>query len=397
MPPWRRVPRPAGCGTTRAGTNADTHADPNVYANKPHCSADSVPGVEPRYAALIAFARGLAPGLIIVAAISALAFALARVPALAAFGLSALTIAILIGAILGNLGHRQLASPAAQPGLHFAQKTLLRLGVALYGLNLSLQQIVQVGPAAVVADLFIVASTIVVGWWIGFRWLKMDRDTVLLASAGSGICGAAAVIATESVLGAAPHKTSAAVGQVVLFGSLAMLIYPLLFGLLGFERAPFGVYVGSTVHEVAQVVAIGKTIGGATAENAVIVKMIRVMMLAPFLIVLGRFAGRRCVARAASDAPPGAAPPTRLPGFAIAFIVIAIVHPYLGLSAGVLTELRSIDIVVLAAAMAALGLDTTIAKLRIAGRDVLVLGSILFVYLVVIGGIANWLIERAFG
>src|SRR5271166_1638342 len=314
----------------------------------------------------------------IVAAISALAFALARVPALAAFGLSALTIAILIGAFLGNLGHRQLASPSAQPGLQFAQKTLLRLGVAFYGLNLSLQQIVQVGPAAVAADLFIVTSTIVVGWWIGFRWLKMDRDTVLLASAGSGICGAAAVIATESVLGAAAHKTSAAVGQVVLFGSLAMLIYPLLFGLLGAERAAFGVYVGSTVHEVAQVVAIGKTIGGATAENAVIVKMIRVMMLAPFLIVLGRFAGRRCVAGAAPGATcaptapeqptaPCGAPPAPLPGFAIAFIVIAIVHPYLGLSREALTWLRSLDVVLLAAAMAALGLDTTIAKLKMAG------------------------------
>jgi uncharacterized integral membrane protein (TIGR00698 family) len=380
--------------TTRAGAIAD--ADTNANTSEPsRRSADSTRGFEQGSATMIAFARSLAPGLSIVAAISALAFALARVPALAAFGLSALTIAILIGALLGNLGHRRLASPAAQPGLGFAQKTLLRLGVALYGLNLSLQQIVQVGPAAIVADLFIVASTIFVGWWIGFRWLKMDRDTVLLASAGSAICGAAAVIATESVLGAAAHKTSAAVGQVVLFGSLAMLIYPLLFGTLGVERAPFGVYVGSTVHEVAQVVAIGKTIGGATAENAVIVKMIRVMMLAPFLVVLGRFAGRRFAGRRAQ--PDVSPPPARLPGFAIAFIVIAIVHPYLGLSAGVLTWLRSIDIVLLAAAMAALGLDTTIAKLRIAGRDVLVLGAILFAYLVVVGGIANWLIERAFG
>ena len=220
--------------------------------------------------------------------------------------------------------------------------------------------------------------------------LKMDRDTVLLASAGSGICGAAAVVATESVLGAAPHKTSAAVGQVVLFGSLAMLVYPLLFGVLGIARAPFGIYVGSTVHEVAQVVTIGKTIGGATAENAVIVKMIRVMMLAPFLIVLGRFAPRETPLAKTTWAP-------RLPGFAIAFIVIAIVHPYLGLSAGVLASLRTLDIVLLAAAMAALGLDTTIAKLRLAGRNALILGTILFGYLVVGGGIANWLIQRAFG
>jgi uncharacterized integral membrane protein (TIGR00698 family) len=335
-------------------------------------------------------AHRLWPGISIVVVISALAFLLARVPALAALGLSALTIAIVVGALLGNVAHRALANPAAQPGFQFAQKTLLRAGVALYGLNLSLQQILEVGPAAIAADLFVVTSTIFVGWWVGFRWLKMDRDTVLLASAGSGICGAAAVVATESVLGAAPHKTSAAVGQVVLFGSLAMLVYPLLFGVLGIARAPFGIYVGSTVHEVAQVVTIGKTIGGATAENAVIVKMIRVMMLAPFLIVLGRFAPRETPLAKTTWAP-------RLPAFAIAFIVIAIVHPYLGLPADVLASLRTLDIVLLAAAMAALGLDTTIAKLRLAGRNALILGTILFGYLVVGGGIANWLIQRAFG
>jgi uncharacterized integral membrane protein (TIGR00698 family) len=312
---------------------------------------------------------------------------LARVPTLAALGMSALTIAILIGALLGNLGHRVASSPSVQPGLQFAQKSLLRAGVALYGLNLSLQQILQVGPAAILADLFVVCTTILVGWWVGFRWLKMDRDTVLLASAGSAICGAAAVVATESVLGAAPHKTSAAVGQVVLFGSLAMLVYPVLFGALAVPRAPFGIYVGSTVHEVAQVVAIGKTIGGATAETAVIVKMIRVMMLAPFLIVLGRF-----VRRSASTAPAA----MRVPAFAIAFIVVAVVHPYLGLPPWLVIALQMLDVVLLAAAMAALGVETTIAKLRLAGRDSLVLGAILFAYLVVVGGLANWTIQYAF-
>jgi uncharacterized integral membrane protein (TIGR00698 family) len=334
--------------------------------------------------------RRLAPGIAIVTGISAVAFLMARVPALAALGLSALTLAIIIGAVLGNIGHRALASPATLPGLHFAQKTLLRLGVALYGLNLSLHQILHVGPAAIGVDVFIVASTVLVGWWVGFRWLRMDRETVLLASSGSAICGAAAVIAAESVLGAAPHKTSAAVGQVVLFGSIAMLVYPLLFGVAGVDREPFGIYVGSTVHEVAQVVAIGKTIGGATAENAVIVKMIRVMLLAPFLIILGRFA-------LPGGPAPGVAAPPRLPGFAIAFIVIALVHPYLRLPESVLTGLRTVDVYLLAAAMAALGLDTTVAKLRIAGRDAVVLGAILFAYLIIGGGIANLLIQRAFG
>jgi len=334
--------------------------------------------------------RSLAPGLLIVIAISAAAFLLARLPSLATIGLSALTLAIIIGAVLGNVAHHRLAGPATLPGLHFAQKTLLRLGVALYGLNLSLAQIRHVGPAAIAVDVFIVISTVVVGWWVGCRWLRMDRETVLLTSSGSAICGAAAVVATESVLAAPPHKTSAAVGQVVLFGSIAMLVYPLIFGVIHVAREPFGIYVGSTVHEVAQVVAIGKTVGGVTAENAVIVKMIRVMLLAPFLIVLGRLPLART----------GAATPTvspRLPAFAIWFIVIAVVHPYLGLPEAVLNALRSLDIYVLAAAMAALGLDTTIQKLRVAGREALVLGAILFGYLIVVGAAANVVIQRAFG
>jgi uncharacterized integral membrane protein (TIGR00698 family) len=333
--------------------------------------------------------RRLAPGLAIVITVAVAAFLLAKLPALASAGLSALTLAIILGAVLGNLAHHRLAGPTTLPGLHFAQKTLLRIGVALYGLNLSLAQILHVGPAAVVVDLFIVTSTVLVGWWVGYRWLRMDRDTVLLASSGSAICGAAAVIATETVIGAAPHKTSAAVGQVVLFGSLAMLVYPLLFGALGVDREPFGIYVGSTVHEVAQVVAIGKTIGGVTAENAVIVKMIRVMLLAPFLIVLGRFVGRGDGA--------AAAPRPGLPAFAIWFIVIALVHPYLGIPEPVLKLMRAVDIYLLAAAMAALGLDTTIRKLKVAGREAVLLGAILFGYLIIGGGIANLLIQRAFG
>jgi len=337
--------------------------------------------------------RRLAPGLAIVIAISLAALLLSRLPQLSSVGLSALTLAIIVGAVLGNVAHHRLVGPTTQPGLHFAQKTLLRLGVALYGLNLSVAQIVHVGPAAIAVDLFTVITTVVVAWWVGYRWLRMDRETVLLTASGSAICGAAAVVAAESVLGAAPHKTSAAVGQVVLYGSIAMLVYPLLFGMVHVGREPFGIYVGSTVHEVAQVVAIGKTIGGTTAGDAVIVKMIRVMLLAPFLVVLGRFRSPE------NGTAPGTAkaPKLRVPAFAIWFIVIALVHPYLGIPDAVLNVLRTIDIYLLAAAMAALGLDTTIKKLRVAGREALILGGILFGYLIVGGGIANVLIQRLFG
>jgi uncharacterized membrane protein YadS len=118
--------------------------------------------------------------------------------------------------------------------------------------------------------------------------------------------------------------------------------------------------------------------------------MIRVMMLAPFLVVLGRFVTR-------SSSAPASSTITRVTGFAIAFIVIALVHPFLGVSPWIVVALRMLDVVLLAAAMAALGLDTTIAKLQPAGRDSLVLGAVLFGYLVVAGGLANWIIQHAFG
>lgn len=318
------------------------------------------------------------------------AFSLARVPALAAAGLSALTFAILIGAVVGHFAHRAVSSTTVQPGLRFAQKTMLRTGVALYGLNVSVEQIVSVGPAAIAVDLVMVASTIAFGWWVGCRWLRMDRDTVLLASAGSAICGAAAVVASESVLRAAPNKTSAAVGQVVLFGTLAMILYPIMFAVLSVPRGAFGIYVGSTVHEVAQVVAIGKTVGGVAASSAVIVKMIRVMLLAPFLIALARFA-------APGDTASRRQPRPSMPGFAIAFIGIALLHPYAGIPDRAYDAVRVIDVLLLAGAMAALGLETTIAKMRGAGRDAIVLGAILFAYLVICGGLVNWIAQRGLG
>jgi uncharacterized integral membrane protein (TIGR00698 family) len=329
------------------------------------------------------------PGIAIVAVISAASFLLARLPVLAAHGLSALTLAILIGVVLGNFNHRLLGRAEVQPGLQFAQKTLLRIGVALYGLNLSVKEIVSLGPAAICVDLFVVASTILVGWWIGCRLLRMDRDTVILTSAGCAICGAAAVIATEGVLGAEAHKTAAAVGQVVLFGTLAMLLYPLLVGWLGIAPGPFGTYVGSTVHEVAQVVAIGKSMGADSAANAVVVKLIRVLLLAPYLMVLGRWQPRRNESATRVN--------TGVPVFALAFIVIAFIHPSLRLPEQILNALRTLDVCLLAAAMAALGLDTTLAKLRVVGRDALLLGAILFGYLVIGGGIANVLMQHAFG
>lgn len=326
-------------------------------------------------------------GVALVAAIALSAWGLAQWDGVRQYGVSSLTLALLLGALLGNFLPR-VGHGAFRPGLAFAQRRFLRAGVALYGFNLSVQQILQVGSTGILVDLVMVVSTLSLGWFVGRRLLGMDRETVLLASAGSAICGAAAVVATVPMLrsddSTLAGKSAVAVATVVLFGTLAMLLYPLIYAWLGAGAFDFGIYVGSTVHEVAQVVAIGSTIGGDVAGSAVIVKMIRVMLLVPFLIVVGWFAGRRGNGQRSNGALP-------IPWFAVAFVALAGVNSLHVLPAGVVEFLRIGGALLLTMAMASLGIDTNVARMKQAGWRPVLLGAGLFVHLVLIGGLVNWL------
>jgi uncharacterized integral membrane protein (TIGR00698 family) len=325
---------------------------------------------------------GVSSGMALVALIAATAWGLAQWEGLRRYGASSLTLSILLGAALGN-AFPGLGRDRFRPGLAFAQRRLLRAGVALYGFNLSVQQIIQVGGTGILVDVVMVVSTLLVGGFVGRRLLGMDRETVLLASAGSAICGAAAVVATVPMLrsehGAVAEKSAVAVATVVLFGTLAMLLYPALHAWLG-GVLDFGIYVGSTVHEVAQVVAIGSSLGGHVADSAVIVKMIRVLLLVPFLLSLGWFLGDR-----------GGQHAVPVPWFAVMFVALAGVNSLHILPAGVVDALRLAGALLLTAAMASLGIDTNLARMRQAGVRPLLLGAGLFVHLVVVGGLVNWL------
>ena len=325
------------------------------------------------------------PGVLLVVAIAAAAWGFIQWDGLRQVGVSSLTLAIVIGALLGNT-LPTLSKGRFRPGLAFAQRRFLRVGVALYGFNLSVQQIIEVGTTGVLVDLVMVVSTLLVGWFLGRRLLGMDRDTVLLTSAGSAICGAAAVVATVPMLRsddtAVVEKSAVAVATVVLFGTLAMLIYPAIHAFLGDGVFDFGIYVGSTVHEVAQVVAIGSSLGEDVAGSAVIVKMIRVMLLVPFLIMVGLFVGDRGTPEQRRSLP--------IPWFAVMFVVLAGVNSWHILPVELVKALRLIGTLLLTTAMASLGVDTNLARMRQAGTGPLLLGAGLFVHLVVTGGLVNW-------
>lgn len=327
----------------------------------------------------------LLPGLGLIALIAAASILAAQRGELSALGASPLTLAIVAGVLLGNLRPR-LARGIWQPGTRFAQKTLLRAGVALYGFNLDLQQIAEAGRSGLLIDAVMLVSTLAVGYFVGTRWLRMDRESALLISAGSAICGAAAIVATGSVLRMSEsdgvRKAATAVATVVLFGTAAMLLYPLLFAWLGESRSLFGVFIGSTVHEVAQVVAIGNAIGGEAAHNAVIVKMIRVLLLVPFLLGLSFW-----IAHRRGDAQEGG---VSVPWFALAFVLFAGVNSAFAVPEGLLLALRQSGILCLTFAMAAFGMETTFGLLRQAGIKPLLLGALLFAYLVAIGGWVNF-------
>jgi uncharacterized integral membrane protein (TIGR00698 family) len=343
----------------------------------------------------------LMQGLLLSVLIAAGATFAAKIPWLQASGFSALTIAIVLGMLVGNTAYGRLA-PSCAAGVNFSKKNLLRLGIILYGFRLTFQDIGNVGLSGVAIDALVLTSTFGLALLLGTRVFKMDRNTALLIGAGSSICGAAAVMATEPVVRARPAQVTVAVATVVVFGSLAIFLYPLLYRLnlhfhfLADSPLAFGIYTGSTVHEVAQVVAAARAISPEAANTAVIAKMVRVMMLAPFLMLLSAYISRR---PAAADKQPaaGANAGLAIPWFAFGFVAVVALNSLAWLPATVTSHINDIDAVLLAMAMAALGLTTHFSAIREAGLKPLLFAAMLFGWLIVGGAMINTVVMRLLG
>jgi uncharacterized integral membrane protein (TIGR00698 family) len=343
-------------------------------------------------------------GLALSAAIAALGITAARMPAVQHYGLSALTLAILFGIVAGNTFFPRVAAHTAA-GVDFSKSTLLRTGIVLFGLRITFQDIAAVGWAGILIDALVVASTFVMAVQLGTRVFRLDRKTSMLIGAGSALCGAAAVMAAEPVVRGQPYKVSVAVATVVVFGTIAMFAYPLLYPWLGLSEHAYGVFTGSTVHEVAQVVAAGRSVSEAAAATAVIEKMLRIMMLAPFLMVLSgvgverhsgvRTHGVRTDAGATcTDAPAARRAPIAIPWFAGLFIVASAVNSLHLLPGALVAALTEFDTALLATAMAALGLHTHVGAIRRAGVRPLLLAASLFVFLVLGGYVINCVVTH---
>jgi uncharacterized integral membrane protein (TIGR00698 family) len=281
-------------------------------------------------------------------------------------------IGILAGGIFGNVASTEFLS-WIYPGILFSQQKLLRLGIILYGLRVTVQDLFHLGPRALVLDLIVITCVLLFGYKFGTQVLKLDPDTALLVSVGSGICGAAAVLAADRVIESESQKVGIAVATVTIFGTVAMFLYPMLYPLAGLTERQFGVYTGATVHEVAQVVAAGRAVSGVVGDTAVVTKMLRVLLLAPVLFIMGRLRGK------ATNGEPNH---ISFPWFVMWFLSVIVIQSLNVIPPGVRSGLIDWDTVLLGSAMFALGATTRWSHLLQAGSRPLLLGATLFVCLV---------------
>ena len=317
-------------------------------------------------------------GILLIALFACASFYIGEIRLLQELSISPMIIGIVLGMIYANSLRNHLPATWV-PGIIFCSKKILRLGIILYGFRLTLADVAAVGLPAILVDVIIVTVTICGGVLVG-KLLKMDSETALLTSVGSGICGAAAVLGAESTIQSKPYKTAVAVATVVIFGTLSMFLYPIAYrsGVLGLEPREMGIFAGSTLHEVAHAVGAGNAMGTDVSNVCVIVKMMRVMLLVPVLLVLAWWVATRKKA----STQGGEKGKVSIPWFAIGFLLVISFNSLNLLPAAVVDGINYFDTFLLTMAMAALGAETSFEKFKKAGAKPFILAFILFIWLI---------------
>jgi uncharacterized integral membrane protein (TIGR00698 family) len=310
-------------------------------------------------------AYAAAPGLLLAALLAAVGLLVALVWPVA----SPLLIAIVLGVAIGN-GIR--LPVAVEPGLRVAGKRLLRLGIVLLGLQLPVGVVLGLGPGIVATVVVVVVVGVVTTYAVGLR-LGLAPTQSLLIACGFSICGAAAVAAADGVVEAEDEEVATAVGLVVVFGTAMIPVLPLLAGLLHLSTRDAGLWAGTSVHEVAQVVATAGVIGGGALGVAVVVKLARVLMLAPVLATLGWWR-RRSLARSGT-AGATSLPPV-VPLFVVGFVALVAVRSAITVPETWLGLAKDVETFLLAAAMGALGCGVRLDAARRVGARPFVLGLV---------------------
>lgn len=316
---------------------------------------------------------GIWPGLLLTSLVAAAAYAIRLLPGMATF--SPMIIAILIGIAFHNL----VSTPAwARQGVTFSIRRLLRLAIILLGFQLTITQVIEVGGRGIAIIVATLLATFAFTVWMG-RLLGVERKLTQLIAAGTSICGASAVIATNTVTDARDEDVTYAVACVTVFGSIAMFVYPLLPRLLDLDPHAFGLWTGASIHEIAQVVAAAFQDGQSAGEFGTMAKLARVILLAPMVIAIGLMAARASKQAGIDVNAPQASPP--IPWFVLGFVALAGVNSLVSIPAETRIWIATLTTFLLTVALAAMGLETDIRKLTAKGFRPALLGACAFLFI----------------
>ncbi len=320
-------------------------------------------------------------GIFFVSMMALAAMFIAGMPVLRGLNISPLMMGVILGMAYGNTLRTSMPDEWAG-GINFCSKRILRLAVAFYGFQLTFQEINEVGLIGFLTSVIMLVTTLLIGLGIGSYVFKLDKATAFLTAIGAAVCGAAAVLAAESVIKAKPHQAAVALLTVILFGSVAMFAYPALYaaGWLAFTPMEYGIYTGGTIHEVAHAVAAGNAVGPEAGTTAVIVKMTRVLMLAPLLLIIGIFMVKRIHSTRGAEQYK-----IPIPWFAFGFIGCVALNSLYIIPVDWVVLINQIDIFLLTMAMTALGMEVSISKLKAMGPAPFYLGFVLLLWLM-LGG-----------
>jgi uncharacterized integral membrane protein (TIGR00698 family) len=302
--------------------------------------------------------RSLGPGV-------ALAVALAALASWVAGGLgeplahNPVLVAMLIGLLLGNT----LQCPDAfKPGLDFTKRYLLRLGVVLVGFRVTVNLLGELGPAPILIAAAELVTVLLALRWIAMRWFRLDAELALLVAAGSAICGAAAILCVAALTRSREQNAGIAIALITLAGTLALFAYPFAFAsgaMPAFDDRAYGIFVGSSIYELAQVYGASFAVSEGALNAATLVKLSKVLMLLPTLLALGAWQRR---ASAAARATPAA-----FPWFIVFFLAVMLLNSAVTVHPQVRRALLDLDQFLFMMVMIALGLGTRLSKLAEGG------------------------------
>lgn len=317
-------------------------------------------------------------GLILTTIVAFLARQLVQLPVLSIFG--AMVTAILVGLVVRTFAEKVVLP--AQPGVSFSAKYLLRAGIILMGVRLDVMDIVAAGWQTVVLDISVIIFTITLIHLLGRKFSVAQRLTSLIA-VGTGVCGAAAIGAVAPVIKAKEEEVAVSVAIIALLGTVFTVAYTTLLPVLNLSPEEFGTFAGATLHEIAHVIAAAAPDGPTSSDTAILVKLGRVIFLAPVAMVLGWLYSRK-----EGDGAVAAKP--AIPWFVFGFLGMAILNTYGLFNEQARTVITEISIWLMTIAMAGMGLNVRLSDFRRAGHNPLLICFIGSVFLSAFGRALMW-------